>query len=154
MGKSGHETLKVRILKSDDFESLVKLDSKLRGGENRKDYWEKKFAIFRMRHPNLSLVATVEDTVVGYVMGNISGWEFGVPAGIGWVELIGVDTEHRREGVARALIEELFRQFDTLDVTRVYTMIDMNNFDMRDFFKLVGFRQGQMVHLEKDLHSD
>lgn len=143
--------LEIRPLKSDDFNGVVELDSKLLGGESRHEYWEKKFAVFRLRHPNLSLVATIGDRVVGCVMGNISGWEFGVSAGVGWVELIGVDQEYRREGVARALIDELLRQFRTLNVKTVYTMFDSNDSGSRDFFHTAGFKVGRMVQLEIEL---
>ena len=33
----------------------------------RREYWEKKFAIFRLRRPNLSLVAVIEDRLGGYI---------------------------------------------------------------------------------------
>lgn len=151
MAESGVDNLVVRPLKSKDFDGVVELDSKLLGGENRHDYWEKKFAVFRMRHPNLSLVALVDDRVIGCVMGNISGWEFGVSAGIGWLELIGVDQEYRRGGIARTLIDELLKQFKKLNVKRVYTMFDTNDAGSRDFFHSAGFKVGKMVQLEIDL---
>ncbi|MCX6640837.1 MAG: GNAT family N-acetyltransferase [bacterium] len=143
--------IKVRLLKADDFDALVQLDSKLRGGENRREYWEKKFAIFRLRHPNLSLVATLNEILVGYAMGNISGWEFGVSAGIGWVELIGTDPEYRRHHVASELIEELLHQFRTLKVESVYTLFTAANEEMRKFFFSMGFREGQLIHCEISL---
>lgn len=151
MAKSSPENLNIRPLKSDDFDALVQLDSKLREGETRREYWEKKFAIFRLRHPNLSLVALLNDQIVGYAMGNISGWEFGVKAGIGWLELIGVDPEHRHGGIARALVLELLRQFETLQVKTIYTTFHSDNTEMREFFHSVGFREGEMVHFEKCL---
>jgi ribosomal protein S18 acetylase RimI-like enzyme len=151
MSESSVDTLAVRPLKSSDFDGVVELDSKLLGGENRHDYWEKKFAVFRMRHPNLSLVAVIENRVVGCVMGNISGWEFGVSAGIGWVELIGVDQEYRRKGIADALIDELLKQFNKLNVKKVYTMFDTSDAGSRDFFHSAGFKVGKMVQLEIDL---
>lgn len=151
MEKDSREIVKIRPLKAGDFEALVELDKKLVTGENRHDYWEKKFAVFRMRHPNLSLVATKDDRVVGCVMGNISGWEFGVKAGIGWVEMIGVDPEYQRSGIAKNLIMELLRQFKSLNVKKIYTILDGRNAGNRQFFYSVGFQEGQMVHLKIEL---
>ncbi|TKJ36940.1 hypothetical protein CEE37_14600 [candidate division LCP-89 bacterium B3_LCP] len=151
MDRSKDSELAIRPLKADDFDSVVQLDSRLLGGERRHEYWEKKFAVFRMRHPNLSLVATMDNHIVGCVMGNISGWEFGVSAGTGWVELIGVDQEYRRKRVAAELIRELLVQFATLNVKCVYTMFDSEDKSSREFFGTVGFKQGQMVQLEISL---
>lgn len=151
MAESNSNNLDIRLLRSDDFDALVQLDSKLRGGEMRREYWEKKFAIFRLRHPNLSVVASHDERVVGYAMGNISGWEFGVKAGIGWIELIGIDPEYRRRGVARDLVEELLRQFQALQVKTVYTMITANHTEMLEFFRSMEFKEGGMIQFEKTL---
>jgi ribosomal protein S18 acetylase RimI-like enzyme len=146
-----HQTenpIKVRLLKSDDFNSVVLLDSKLRGGENRQDYWEKKFAIFRMRHPNLSLVAELDGHLVGYAMGNISGWEFGVSECTGWVELIGVDPGCRRLHLGQELVAELLHQFRSLNVVTIYTLFTASNQEMRKFFSSIGFTEGQLIHFQ------
>ena len=145
------KNLKIRPLKAGDFDALVALDGKLVRGKNRQQYWEKKFAIFRVRHPNLSLVATMGDDIVGYIMGNVSGWEFGVSAGIGWVELLGVDPEYQRKGVAKEMTNELLNQFKALNVKTIYTMMNADYKQMRSFFRSLGFREGEMIHLEKDL---
>jgi len=151
MTSESEENLNVRPLRPEDFEALVELDSVILGSYKRKEYWEKKFAVFRLRHPNLSLVAYRDDQLVGYIMGNISGWEFGVMAGIGWVELLGVDPNAQRKGVGRELTEELLHQFRTLDVKKVYTMILAKDVNIRNLFNAMGFVEGQMVQMEKDL---
>lgn len=151
MADTPRDEIAVRPLKSEDFDALVQLDGILLQGEDRKEYWEKKFAVFRLRHPNLSLVATVDERVVGYVMGNISGWEFGVRSGIGWVELIGVHPDVQRGGIAKELTLELLRQFKALNVKTVYTMVMASDPIIRRLFHSVGFQEGRMVQLEKNL---
>ncbi len=151
MSTSIEDKITIRPLKSDDFDKLVHLDSILLGSEKRRSYWEKKFAIFRLRHPNLSLVATLENKLVGYIMGNISGWEFGVAEGVGWVELMGIDPEYQRKGIARDLTQELMRQFKELKTETVYTMIVAEDTHIRDLFKSVGFNEGHMMQLEINL---
>ena len=151
MSELKKEDLDIRLLKADDFDALVQLDSLLLIGEERKDYWEKKFAVFRLRHPNLSLVATIGDRVVGYVMGNISGWEFGVKSGIGWVELIGVHPDAQKKGVAKEMTLELLKQFKALNVKVVYTMVVATDPVIRRLFHSVGFKEGHMAQLEINL---
>ncbi len=151
MGDSKSENLTIRPLIPGDFDDLVHLDSILLGGEKRREYWEKKFAIFRLRHPNLSLVAVIEDRLGGYIMGNISGWEFGVSAGIGWVELLGVHPDFQRKGIASEMIKELLAQFKTLKVETVYTLIVAKDTHIRDLFRSLRFDNGRMLQLEIDL---
>jgi ribosomal protein S18 acetylase RimI-like enzyme len=145
------EKLTIRPLMSGDFDELVHLDSVLLGSEKRRAYWEKKFAVFRLRHPNLSMVATLDNKLVGYIMGNISGWEFGVSAGVGWVELMGVDPDLQRQGVAKVMIQELMHQFKELKTETVFTMIVAHDTHIHDLFKSVGFTTGHMMQLEIDL---
>lgn len=151
MSESKEEQVKIRPLQATDFDALVHLDSILIGSEKRREYWEKKFAVFRLRHPNLSLVAIRGSHLIGYVMGNISGWEFGVSAGIGWIELIGTHPDEQRKGIARELTEELLHQFKTLGVEMVYTMVVAKDTSLRHLFKSLGFEEGHMVQLEKKL---
>ncbi len=151
MTESKKDKIVIRTLSSDDYDGLVRLDAILLGSEKRREYWEKKFAIFRLRHPNLSLVATINDQVVGFIMGNISGWEFGVSAGIGWVELMGVHPDYQRKGVAKEMMNDLLKQFKTLDVKTVYTMIVASDSHIKGLFNSVGFKQGHMMQLETDL---
>ncbi len=151
MSAEKSDSLVIRPLQANDFDDLVHLDSVLLGSQKRREYWEKKFAVFRLRHPNLSLVAVRDGRLIGYVMGNISGWEFGVSAGIGWIELVGVHPDEQRRGVARKMVEELLHQFKTLEVKTVYTMVKTEDKQIRNLFKSLGFEEGHMVQLEKKL---
>ncbi|GAG50366.1 unnamed protein product, partial [marine sediment metagenome] len=36
-----------------------------------------------------SLVAEMEGKGVGFILGDASGWEYGVPENIGWIDTIG-----------------------------------------------------------------
>ena len=55
----------------------------------------------------ISLVAELEGRVVGFILGDISGWEFGVPETIGWIDTIGVEPAYQKKGLATALAREL-----------------------------------------------
>ena len=143
--------IEIRPLRSEDFDSLVQLDSILLKSEERRAYWEKKFAAFRLRHPNLSLVVIQEGKLIGYIMGNISGWEFGIPAGTGWVEIMGVDPDYQRRGIARRMMDELMTQFRTLGVKTVYTMIGALDEHIKKLFLPSGFKEGSWAQLERDL---
>jgi hypothetical protein len=49
------------------------------------------------------------------------------------------------------MMDELMKQFQTLDVKCVYTMIVAQDENIRKLFLSAGFKEGSMAHLEKDL---
>ncbi|MFX0211346.1 MAG: GNAT family N-acetyltransferase, partial [Candidatus Hodarchaeota archaeon] len=102
--KSTQEPI-VRIIKEQDLKRIIEIDNKVLG-ERRSDYWETKFATIT-KSPLPSLVAEMESEVVGFIFGEASGWEYGVPENIGWIDTIGVDPDYQKKGIGRLLIKEL-----------------------------------------------
>ena len=47
----------------------------------------------------------MEGKVIGFILGDASGWEYGVPQNIGWIDTIGIDLSYQKKGVARMLME-------------------------------------------------
>ena len=141
------ENVKIRPLEQPDIEAIVTIDEKVLG-ENRKDYWERKLETMNSKSSQASLVAEVEGTVVGFILGDISGWEFGVPETIAWIDTIGIDPAYQKKGLARSLAFELIRNLRALGVKTIYTLVNWNDWDLLQFFHAVGFTRGDMINLE------
>jgi predicted N-acetyltransferase YhbS len=141
------ENVKIRPLEQHDIEAIVTIDEKVLG-ENRKDYWERKLETMNSKSSQASLVAEVEGTVVGFILGDISGWEFGVPETIAWIDTIGIDPAYQKKGLARSLAFELIRNLRALGVKTIYTLVNWNDWDLLQFFHAVGFTRGDMINLE------
>ena len=141
------ENLKIRTLKKDDIEAIVRIDEKVLG-ENRKDYWEKKLALINDQSPNVSLIAEVDGKVAGFILGDISGWEFGVPETIGWIDTIGIDPVYQKRGLATALANELIKHLKAIGVRTIYTLVKWDDWDLLQFFHAMGFTRGDMINLE------
>jgi predicted N-acetyltransferase YhbS len=141
------ENVKIRGLKTEDLDAIVKIDEKVLG-ENRKDYWERKLKLMNNQSSQVSLVAAVEGEVVGFILGDVSGWEFGVPETIGWVDTIGVDPAYQKKGIATALAHELIKNLKTIGVKTIYTLVSWNDWDLLQFFHAMGFTRGDMINLE------
>jgi hypothetical protein len=45
-----------------------------------------KLTLAEQRSPIASLVAETEGQVVGFILGDASGWEYSVPENIGWID--------------------------------------------------------------------
>jgi len=141
------ENLNIRTLRREDLDAIVRIDEKVLG-ENRKSYWEKKLELMNNRSSQISLVAEVEGSVVGFILGDVSGWEFGVPETIGWIDTIGVDPAYQKKGLARALAHELIKNLKVLGVKTIYTLVSWNDWDLLQFFHAMGFTRGDMINLE------
>jgi len=137
----------IRALKKEDLEAIVKIDEKVLG-ESRKVYWERKLEALGSKSAQTSFAAEVQGKVVGFILGDISGWEFGVPDTIGWIDTIGVDPAYQKKGIATALANELIRGLKGVGVKTVYTLVSWNDWDLLQFFHAMGFGRGDMINLE------
>ena len=141
------ENVKIRALKTEDLGAIVKIDERVLG-ESRKNYWERKLKLMNNKSSQISLVAEVEGEVVGFILGDVSGWEFGVPETIGWMDTIGVAPAYQKKGVATALAHELIKNLKAIGVRTIYTLVSWNDWDLLQFFHAMGFTRGDMINLE------
>lgn len=141
------ENVNIRALKKEDLPAIVEIDEKVLG-ENRKEYWERKIEALGTKSTQTSFAAEVEGNVVGFILGDISGWEFGVPDTIGWIDTIGVDPAYKKKGLATALVNELIRGLKAVGVKTIYTLVSWNDWDLLQFFHAMGFSRGDMINLE------
>jgi ribosomal protein S18 acetylase RimI-like enzyme len=94
------------------------------------------------------LIAEVGGKVVGFILGDISGWEFGVPETIGWIDTIGIDPVYQKKGLATALANELIKHLKAIGVSTIYTLVRWDDWDLLQFFHGMGFTRGDMINLE------
>jgi predicted N-acetyltransferase YhbS len=141
------ENVKIRLLKREDLDAIVEIDEKVLG-ERRRDHWERKLETRNSNASQASFVAEVNGRVVGFILGDVSGWEFGVPDTIGWIDTIGVDPIFQKQGLASALARELVKNLRTLGVKTIYTLVSWKDWDLLQFFHAMGFTRGDMINLE------
>ena len=141
----------LRTLTLEDLDAIVEIDRKVLG-KPRHDYWKNKIELPNPRYPLSCLVAEYEGKVIGFIVGEVSGWEFGIPDTIGWVSTIGVDPAYQHQGVARKLSQEFITNLKAIGVSVVYTLVNWNDWDLLKFFRAMGFtRGGDMINLELKL---
>jgi len=141
------ENVKIRLLKREDLDAIVEIDEKVLG-EHRRDYWERKLETRNSKASQVSFVAEVDGKVAGFILGDVSGWEFGIPDTIGWIDTIGVDPTFQKQGLAGALARELVKHLRTLGVKTIYTLVSWKDWDLLQFFHAMGFTRGDMINLE------
>ena len=141
------ENVKIRTLRKDDLDAIVEVERKVLG-QVRKDYWDRKFETIDPRASQASFIAEREGVVVGFILADVSGWEFGVPDTTGWIDTIGVDPSFQKKGLATALIQEVIKHLRSLGVKTIYTLVSWDDWDLLQFFRAKGFSRGDMINLE------
>ena len=142
------KAIKIRALRKDDLSAIVEIDEIIRGFA-RPDYWSGRFESAESSAPWASLVAELDNRVVGFVFGWSGSWEFGVPGEIGWIDIIGVHPVYRQHGVGRALVNEFKRLAKEMrKVEKVFTLVDPEEVQTANFFAHIGFARGKLIHME------
>ena len=145
------KAIHIRNLEKGDLPFIVNMEERVTGVA-RPAYWEKRIEISEAIRPHwASLVAEMDNRVVGFVLGRAGELEFGLPGTVAWIEIIGVDPAYRRQGIAAKLIESFTASAEDHGVNTVFTLVDNNNSEMERFFSRLGFAQGKMLHFQKEL---
>jgi len=142
-----YDKLSVRQLRKDDLDAIVEIDTKVLG-ETRRDYWVNKIIKqAETRPPDASLASEIDGKVVGFILGEVSGWEFKVPNNIGWIDTIGIDPDYQNRGIAKVLANAVVTNLKRYGVDTIYTLVNWNDWDLLQFFHAMGFSRGDMINL-------
>jgi len=145
------QDIDVRPAEPSDLDALVRIDEKL-SGHPRKDYWQRRLEIAALRPPWMSLVAETDGRLAGFLFGWVSESEFGIADPTGWIDLIGVDPPYRGRGIGHALLQRFLDSGSELrSISKVATLIDLGQADIREFFTRLGFRHGPMIQMEREV---
>lgn len=139
----------MRVLNKDDLNAVVEIDAAA-SKQNRRDYYERKFeTILNPKHEiNASLVCEIDGKVAGFVMGDIYFGEFGIPESTATIDTIGVDPRFQNHGVASELLEQFMMNMKAGGVSKVYTLVNWDDFALEKFFSRQKFVPSKRINLE------
>jgi N-acetylglutamate synthase-like GNAT family acetyltransferase len=143
---------KMRVMKRDDLDAVAAIDT-LVTKQQRRPYYERKIeAVTNNPHNiNTSLVAEVDGKVVGFIMGDVYFGEYGIPETSATIDTIGVHPECQNRGVAHDLMDQFLTNMKGVGVSRVYTLVNWNDFSLERFFAGHKFQPSRRVNLELQL---
>ena len=145
-------TIKIRLMKADDFDAVVRIDEKVLKA-SRPEYYEVKFEklVKSKDYLPVSLVAEAEDgTVVGFVMGELYMGEYGIFQEGATLHTIGVDPYHQHKGIGEQLINEFVDHLKKLGVEKLNTLVAWNS-KLIHFFSANQFYPSKTINLERSL---
>jgi predicted N-acetyltransferase YhbS len=146
-------TIKIRLMKAEDFEAVVRIDEKVVEAA-RPEYYELKFEkLFKSKdYLPTSLVAEEKDgRVVGFVMGELYMGEYGIFQEGATLDTIGVDPDYQNQGIGEQLINEFMDHLRRIGVKRINTLVDWNDSKLIHFFSANQFNPSKTINLERSL---
>ena len=147
------KTVYVREMQRNDLPAITEIEDRVTGVA-RRAYWEKRIEISEAIRPHwTSLVAELDNRVVGFLFGRAGELEFGLPGTVAWIETIGVDPAYRRRGVADALVDHFAFSAEDHGIKTIFTLMNTEQTELQHFFSRIGFVHGKMLHYQKDISS-
>ena len=141
----------IRAVRHEDLNAVIEMDAMVTGIHKR-DYWNSLYrryadAVATGQH---FLVATADDEVIGFVIGEVRDWEFGSQP-CGWVFAIDVRPDARLMGAATQLLQGICQRFRRAGVSKVRTLLARENTLILSFFRSQGMIFGRYIQMEKDI---
>ena len=147
-------TIKIRLMKADDFDAVIGIDEKVLKA-SRPEYYEMKFEklINSKDYLPTSLVAEGEDgTLVGFIMGELYMGEYGIFQEEATLDTIGVDPDYQHMGIGEQLVNEFLDHLKALGVQKISTLVDRNDSKLMHFFSANQFNPSKtIINLERSL---
>ena len=142
--------MQVRPINEHDLEDILRIDERLTG-KRRAEHWESRITYVIRRDPEGSWVAEQDGKVVGFIIADVRGEEFGFSKPTGWVEVLAVHPEYQRKDVASLLVEQVMRRFRTSGAHDVRTLVGDGHPALKKFFESVGFSPEPVVVYHKKI---
>lgn len=133
--------MRIRPIEELDIDSVVGIDEKIHG-QYRPEVWERRIGYYLRRDPEGSVVAETDgpdSRVIGFMLGEVRSGEFGLEEPTGWIEVLGVDPDHRGKSVGRKLADAMLEHFRARGAKSVRTLVDEDRGELQGFFQSLGF---------------
>jgi len=146
-------TIKIRLMKADDFGAVVGIDEKVLK-VTRPEYYEVKFEKLLRSKDYLPVSLVAEDeagTVVGFIMGELYMGEYGISQEEATLDTIGVDPSCQQKGIGEQLINEFVDHLRNVGVRKINTLVAWNDSKLIHFFSANHFSPSKTINLERNL---
>ena len=141
----------VRNLRADDLDRLVAIDAAATGRRRERFLALKVKQAFTDSGIAASLVAEVDDHVVGFVLARVYYGEFGVVEPAAVLDVLGVHPDYRGRHVASALVDQLRTNLLGLGIPTLQTEVRWSSPELITFFQHEGFTIAPRLCLDLDL---
>jgi ribosomal protein S18 acetylase RimI-like enzyme len=142
------DSILVRTMSEEDLNAIVAIDAAATG-RRRPRYFELMLQrAVTQAALQISLVAELDNRVVGFVIGSLYYGEYGVVEPSASIDAISVSRDYRGKNVGKALMRQLRLNLAALRITTLRTEVSWQNFDLLGFFRSQGFAPSGRLCLE------
>lgn len=142
------DSVLVRTMREDDLNAIVAIDAAATG-RRRPRYFELMLQrAVTQAALQISLVAELDNRIVGFVIGSLYYGEYGVVEPSASIDAISVSPDYRGKNVGKALMRQLRLNLAALRITTLRTEVSWQNFDLLAFFRNQGFAPSGRLCLE------
>ena len=139
--------VKIRSMTEADLERIKDIDRALVGPDRVLSWPLTVEADWWLNRPMLNLVAETGDNVVGFLLGDIRGAEYGADTS-GWIDMMGVAPEYQGRGIGRRLVKAFGEEYQRNRV-KVRVVVREDDERLIAFWTSVGFQRGNLVSYER-----
>jgi ribosomal protein S18 acetylase RimI-like enzyme len=150
-GALSHDRIPVRSLQSVDMDAILRIDRQI-NDQDRTEYYKRKFSeVLEESGVRVSLVAELDDQVVGFIMARVDYGEFGQTDTVAVFDDLAIAPSARGHHVGPALMDQLLANLQTLRVQVARTEVAWNQFDLNRFLERCGFCPATQLALSQRL---
>lgn len=139
----------IRTMLKEEIGSIIAISKGIVGKE-RASSWQQSIESCLNVYPLTCLVADVNGKIVGFLIGDTSNWEYGLPP-CAWIQMIGVNQEYQSKGIGRTLVQEFSKRCKLDGLKLVQALIREDDARLRKFFSSSGFGEGRLVNYQQAL---
>ena len=139
--------VKVRKMKAEDLASIRHIDLELFGPDRSPSWQLEVEADWWVNRPSLNFIAEIDDTVVGFLLGDIKGAMVGTEL-TGWIDMMGVSPRYQGDGIGRKLFEAFHEECQENEVG-VTVVIREDDERLKRFLTSMGLHRGSLISYER-----
>jgi ribosomal protein S18 acetylase RimI-like enzyme len=141
--------LRIRPMEPVDIDAILAIDKKISGVRRAVTYTDLITGDLG-GVLDLSLVAEVDGQIAGFILARRA--YVGEPvAEVGLVQILGVDPDYQRQGIATKLVEALLESSQSKNLKSIRIILNERDSQLQEFFDRMGFKRGQLIDYTKEL---
>lgn len=149
MIKKSEGKVNIRPMVMDDIDPILEIDKKIVGAKRAASYSYPDIEHLK-GEVDFSFVAESNGEIVGFILG--THLHIGDPVSeVGLIQIVGIDTDYRRQGIAQRLVNALVNVARTRGLKTVRVMVRDDDTQLSDFFTHIGFGSGRLIDYSMSL---
>ena len=139
----------IRPMEQQDIDMIFEIDRKI-GAVERAFTYAEMIDGYIGGDIGASFVAEAEGRVIGFALAAVTYVPDQVTEAC-TIQIVGVDPDYRRRGVAQKLVESLIENCRSRGIKLIRIMVDQHDSQLQGLFESLDFRRGRLIDYSKAL---